>query len=722
MASIGKMTGDRGGDRGSGGSRYLSQAGFVVVESLGIVARAVIRLALPVLLGVAVVTASAPLHAHPLDGVGMRATCVAANIGGRLQMTVSVTNTSGLTLSTVAPGDLTAGNAGSASVLFQAYPRAVRNLLAGKTATFKWKGLLFGDGLLDLTATMQARLIDGDTFTSGFINCNRLAVGDPSGVLPPPAPTSQPTATAGSPGFTPAPGNTQAIPTRSVRPTRTPIPSSTPRPTRTPAAAATVRPTRTPLGGGPTSTPRVPVPPTATWTSQPTRTRIPTSTPRPTRTPIGQRATPTQDGSSPGGLDPDGLQSRCNLRRTGDLVQISLLVANRTGSDLASIAADDLVLQPERGALFFDRAGPSPRNYGVVTVGSPVTFQWTGRLSTGGAMGFSASATAVAQRGGVLRTGAIDCGTTTAEGGGFNPSDFAASCVIVPDSRNGRVELSVRNGTGADLTSIEPFLRETVNSGTAQIIELRGPGPRQVRSLRSGQSADFSWRGRTVGSGEVRVRLEAMATRPNGERVSSGPIECSASLSSPTGGLPDLTVLESDLRESIMIETRDFARNHCAVVEGCVAAPGSRRLLRFTTTTPNLGPGDLFIGDPSRSPLMRIDTCHGHFHFEGYAEARLLDSRGNQVGHGHKASFCLIDLWPIPGAGGRRTPQFADCGFQGISAGWADVYHRNLDCQWVDITGVPPGRYTLELEVNPDHDIPESSFSNNKARVEVTIP
>jgi hypothetical protein len=681
------------------------------------------RAGLAICLAVLALMVGARSHAHPLDGVGTRASCLATNVNERLQMVVSVVNTSGETLSIVEPGDLKASNAGTASVLFQTFPRAIRNLLPGKTATFKWKGLLFGDGLLDLTTEMLATLPDGDTFTSGFVNCSRLAVGDPSGVLPPPPPpTPDATPTAGASGSTPAPASTER-PTRSVRPTRTPIPTSTTRPTRTPIPAATPRPTRTPLGGRPTSTPLVPVAPTPTWTSPPTRTRIPTSTPRPTRTPIVPRPTRTPlGGSSPGGIDPEGLQARCTLRQTGDLVRVSLLVANRTGADVSSITADDLVLQPDDGAQFFDRTGPSPRSYGVVTVGSPVTFQWSGRLSAGGTMGFRTSARAVAAGGALVRTGPVDCGTASLEGGGFNPSDFTASCVIVPDARNGRVELSVQNAGRVDLSGVEPILREAVNSGSAQILDLRGPGPRQVRSLRAGQVAAFSWRARTVGAGDVSVRLEVMGTRPNGERISTGPVTCTASLSSPGGGLPDLTILESDLRGSILIETRDFARDSCALAEGCVAAPGLRRLLRFTTTTPNLGPGDLFIGDPSRSPLMSIDTCHGHFHFDGYAEARLLDSAGSEFGHGHKASFCLIDLWPVPGAGGRSTPQFGDCGFQGISAGWADVYHRDLDCQWVDITGVPAGRYFLELEVNPDRQILESNFSNNVARIEVVIP
>ncbi|HEY1100772.1 MAG TPA: lysyl oxidase family protein, partial [Myxococcota bacterium] len=59
---------------------------------------------------------------------------------------------------------------------------------------------------------------------------------------------------------------------------------------------------------------------------------------------------------------------------------------------------------------------------------------------------------------------------------------------------------------------------------------------------------------------------------------------------------------------------------------------------------------------------------------------------------------------------------------QGISKGWADTYGKHLDCQWVDITGVPAGTYTLEVHVNPQHIFDELDLMNNVARVPVEIP
>jgi hypothetical protein len=218
------------------------------------------------------------------------------------------------------------------------------------------------------------------------------------------------------------------------------------------------------------------------------------------------------------------------------------------------------------------------------------------------------------------------------------------------------------------------------------------------------------------------MQFEASATKPNAERISTGLISCSREVNTVGGNLPDLTISEVDLRNSLEIHTENFRSDDCAIEEGCVDGPGTRRLLRFDTVTPNLGPGDVFVGDPSGNSEFVFSQCHAHFHFEEYADYRLLDMQGNLVRKGHKQAFCLIDLFRIPGGSGPARPQFADCGFQGISAGWADIYNRALDCQWVDITGVPEGRYKLEVVVNPARVIEEGNYSNNAATAEVFIP
>jgi hypothetical protein len=190
--------------------------------------------------------------------------------------------------------------------------------------------------------------------------------------------------------------------------------------------------------------------------------------------------------------------------------------------------------------------------------------------------------------------------------------------------------------------------------------------------------------------------------------------------------LPDLFVDEERLRRSTEVQERTFAPASCAMLEGCVDAPGDRRLLRFDTTTPNEGNADLVMGRPVERPeLFSFSDCHGHYHFDQYADYRLLAADGTVVARGHKQAFCLIDLERRDDTA-RRTGQFfcSDDGSrpQGISRGWADTYGSHLDCQWIDITGVPGGDYVLEVHVNPQHIFDEVNLMNNVARVAVTIP
>lgn len=203
---------------------------------------------------------------------------------------------------------------------------------------------------------------------------------------------------------------------------------------------------------------------------------------------------------------------------------------------------------------------------------------------------------------------------------------------------------------------------------------------------------------------------------PLGSRWSSGAERCL---------LADLHVDGDRVLRSLTVQDKHVEDDSCELYEGCVLAPGDRRLLRFDTTTPNEGPGDLFLGDPgtAEDPADGFvwSPCHEHFHFESYADYQLLDETGAVVAPGHKQAFCLIDIEPwLPGAG---PPRYNSCsGYQGISSGWADTYSQSLDCQFVDITDVPAGTYTLRIEVNHEQALAEEDYSNNVTEVEVTIP
>lgn len=186
--------------------------------------------------------------------------------------------------------------------------------------------------------------------------------------------------------------------------------------------------------------------------------------------------------------------------------------------------------------------------------------------------------------------------------------------------------------------------------------------------------------------------------------------------------LPDLTVSADVAQASVSIRHEIFPVDSCAIVEGCVGSAGDRRLMRFSTETPNIGEADMILGDPTLvSSGFEFSACHAHYHFNGYARYELLDTTGAVVATGHKQAFCLLDSSPVGVPGAPSAPRY-HCGFQGIQRGWSDVYHASLDCQWVDITGVAAGDYLLRISINHDRTLPESDYDNNTVEIPVTIP
>jgi hypothetical protein len=233
-----------------------------------------------------------------------------------------------------------------------------------------------------------------------------------------------------------------------------------------------------------------------------------------------------------------------------------------------------------------------------------------------------------------------------------------------------------------------------------------------------------------------------------------------------TSGLPDLIVDAKATQNNWMVRVEDLPANFCSVIEGGVT-PGERTLIRFTVTTPNVGEGDVFIGDPldhadpngdgdfsDNDGLYEFASCHNHFHFNHYATYRLIDAATGHVWKAAKQGFCMLDTDPYNTQNGDGTWTYRSCGtltrsgFQGISNGWADTYMFFLGGQYFVLDGgdgqppVPPGDYIIEVHVNPPyaasrkggcplaqdpatgmcHQFEESNYANNVGRAYVTIP
>lgn len=201
--------------------------------------------------------------------------------------------------------------------------------------------------------------------------------------------------------------------------------------------------------------------------------------------------------------------------------------------------------------------------------------------------------------------------------------------------------------------------------------------------------------------------------------------------------------------------------------------PG-RNLLRFSTAVGNMGDGPIILSssnsdinpDGTQNVTQTIYTRtgntlvanrtrnaakfvwhsgHGHFHYEGYADYRLLTNVNGQPGPiamradgtpavGDKVGFCLINItssFTIPGTNTSTTtlPNYGlsgqpatGCGFlQGIHVGNADVYDSVYDGQWIDVTGIPNGSYFLEVTIDGSNTVLEKNEANNTVYVPYTL-
>jgi hypothetical protein len=218
-------------------------------------------------------------------------------------------------------------------------------------------------------------------------------------------------------------------------------------------------------------------------------------------------------------------------------------------------------------------------------------------------------------------------------------------------------------------------------------------------------------------------------------------------------GCPDLAFDPTEFG-FVSSQIMTFSSTDCAVVEGEVVA-GTRNMLLFFTDAANLGPGDLFLGNPADHPdWFDLVTCHGHPHLKDYAAFRLWKPTGyarwqalraatpeacaDQIFAAHpelssqllsnsKHAFCVMDEFPMKRNSKLTCPSHGngnstfDCSFQGISVCWEDSYFPGLSGQWIDITDVRDGDYVLENEVNDKHFMTETDYTNNSGAVKIRI-
>jgi Lysyl oxidase/S-layer homology domain len=185
-----------------------------------------------------------------------------------------------------------------------------------------------------------------------------------------------------------------------------------------------------------------------------------------------------------------------------------------------------------------------------------------------------------------------------------------------------------------------------------------------------------------------------------------------------------------------------------------IRVENGRRLLRFTAIMSNLGVGhfevhahrsatsdpwtvsQVIFDDMGGSREQTTDTTlvyagdgHDHWHVKDMMFYDLWGPGGTY--REEKIGFCFLDTTPIalslPGA--RQASYYRESACEenldyrtGISIGWGDNYPWYFAYQWVDITGIAPGVYTLRSIVDPLNHFSETNDANNCAWVRVSIP
>jgi Lysyl oxidase len=180
--------------------------------------------------------------------------------------------------------------------------------------------------------------------------------------------------------------------------------------------------------------------------------------------------------------------------------------------------------------------------------------------------------------------------------------------------------------------------------------------------------------------------------------------------------LPDLDV---SIPENFLmqIEDRVFSADdiadRCALEKHCIGGLGPRRLLRFPTRIENQGSADLILGAPETTAGFTLAECDGKPYLADYLHYELLDPSSRVLAaEGHMQALCPASA---PGFAAR-----VECR---LWRGFSETYATDgPDCQWIDITGVPPGAYVLRAGINPERTLMESDYHNDSVEHSVVLP
>jgi hypothetical protein len=172
------------------------------------------------------------------------------------------------------------------------------------------------------------------------------------------------------------------------------------------------------------------------------------------------------------------------------------------------------------------------------------------------------------------------------------------------------------------------------------------------------------------------------------------------------------------------------------------AGPGPLEVrgLRASTTDPMVAYQRIYhthggyrdVPMPGAQLVYATADGHNHWHLQKIARYSLWNRRRTRkVAPAMKVGFCLEDSDHFNPAVGPLGPVYNDTNgrafcqhdnpgalsvWEGISAGWRDLYKRSLPFQWVDVSNVEPGRYWLREDVDPNRIVIEAPTSRDPAK------
>jgi Lysyl oxidase len=159
------------------------------------------------------------------------------------------------------------------------------------------------------------------------------------------------------------------------------------------------------------------------------------------------------------------------------------------------------------------------------------------------------------------------------------------------------------------------------------------------------------------------------------------------------------------------------------LIEGRRPGHGQRSMVASQVIERDGAPEDVVEG-VGKLRYVRSPT-HEHWHLLRFDRYELRRVGGGARVEDRKSGFCLGDRYAsgVPPAPAVHTTR---CGLmrpgllgirEGISVGWGDDYAANLEGQWLELRGLPAGRYELVHRVNADRALRETSYANNAASV-----